>query len=172
MIICDSSSLILLAKINRLSIVNSLYGKILIPKAVYDEVVVKGKEERYSDAFLIEKQIGESIAVKELDKTHTAKAESLKAVIGKGEAEAIALCEQERQKTLLTDDLDSMRIAKEHGIKCRTTLGLLYEALKKGLIRLRDYESSLKEFSKNAWISAEIITEFLQAGQRLKGDKR
>ncbi len=172
MIICDSSSLILLAKINRLSIVNTLYGKALIPKAVYDEAVVKGKEERYSDAFLIEKQIGESIAVKELAKTHMARAESLKAAIGNGEAETIALCEQEKQKTLLTDDLESIRIAEARRIKCRTTLGVLYEALKEELMQLRDYESSLKEFSKNAWVSAEIITEFLQAGQRLKGDKR
>ncbi len=148
----------------------SLYGKAVIPKAVYEEVVVKGKEERYSDAFALEKLIGKSVIVKDLDQVHNAKAEDLKTVIGKGEAEAIALCEQERHKMLLTDDLESIRIAEARGIRCRTTLGLLYEALRKGLMQLGDYEQSLKEFSKNAWISGEVVAEFLQAGYRLRGD--
>lgn len=172
MIICDSSSLILLAKISRLEIAHGLFGTILIPRAVYDEAVVRGKEERYTDAFLIDKQVGGLVMVRELDKAHMEKAESLKAVIGRGEAEAIALCAQEKQKILLTDDLESVRIAELHGIKCRTTLGVLYEALKKGLLQLKDYESSLKDFSKNAWVSAEVVAEFWQVGQRLKGDKR
>lgn len=170
MIICDSSSLILLAKINRLSIVKRLYGVMVIPRAVYHETVVRGKEERYSDAFAIEKQIGESITVKELDKMHSEKAGMLKAIVGTGEAEALGLCEQEKQKNLLTDDLECMRHAKQRGIRCVTTLGLLYEALRKGLIQLKEYELALKELSKNAWISAEVITEFLQAGYRVKGD--
>lgn len=172
MIICDSSSLILLAKIDRISLLVSLHGKAVIPRAVYEEVVVKGKEGHYSDAFAIEKLIGKSVIVKELDTAHNYKAEDLKAVIGKGEAEAIALCEQERHKMLLTDDLESIRIAEAHGIECRTTLGLLYEALRKGLMQLGDYEQSVKEFSKNAWVSGDVVAEFLQAGYKLKGDEK
>lgn len=147
----------------------SLHGKAVIPKAVYEEAIVKGKEGRHSDAFALEKLIGKSLIVKEIDKAHNDNAEGLKAVIGEGEAEAIALCEQER-KMLLTDDLESIRIAEARGIRCRTTLGLLYEALRKGLMRLEDYEQSLKDFSKNAWISGDVVAEFLQAGYKMKGD--
>jgi predicted nucleic acid-binding protein len=43
MVICDSSSLIHLAGIGRLGLLRELYGKLIVPTAVWREVVEEGK---------------------------------------------------------------------------------------------------------------------------------
>jgi hypothetical protein len=43
MVICDSSSLIHLAGIGRLGLLRELYGKLIVPAAVWREVVEEGK---------------------------------------------------------------------------------------------------------------------------------
>ena len=42
-VVSNSSPLIALAKIGKLHILKELFGEIIIPKAVWNEVVVKGK---------------------------------------------------------------------------------------------------------------------------------
>jgi predicted nucleic acid-binding protein len=46
-----------LAKADRLGLVLSLFEEILIPEAVYEEVVSKGKRLGQADALLVEKAI-------------------------------------------------------------------------------------------------------------------
>jgi hypothetical protein len=41
-VVCDSSPLISLAAIGQFSLLHRLYGTLVIPQAVYDEVVVRG----------------------------------------------------------------------------------------------------------------------------------
>ena len=43
MVLCDSSTLIHLAGIGRLELLRELYGKLIVPKAVWREVVEEGK---------------------------------------------------------------------------------------------------------------------------------
>lgn len=169
MIVCNSSPLVLLPKINRLDMLKTLYKKVIIAKAVYEEVVTRGKEERYGDAFAIEKKTVDFIVVTELKKEFQKEAENLKH-LGKGEAESIALCKQ-LNSALLIDDWKSRKIAEMHGIKCRSTLGTILEALKKRIITLSEYEELIKELAKHAWLSGEVVAEFLQAGYKLKGDE-
>src|SRR3989338_8758638 len=107
MIISDSSPIILLCKINKMDLLKTLYGKVFIPEAVYKEIVVDGKAERYGDAFIIEKIIDDIIFVKPLGKTYEHKAQNLKSSLGAGESESIALCMQEKSKMLLIDDWKS-----------------------------------------------------------------
>ena len=96
MIISNSSPLILLAKIGKLSMLEKLYNKVLIPYEVYREVIIEGKKENYSDAAFIEKCINDFIFVKDLVEEHEKEAEKLKGIIGLGESEAIQLCLQEK----------------------------------------------------------------------------
>lgn len=171
MIISNSSPLILLSKINKLDILKDLYGKIFISRAVYEEVVIKGKEERYGDAFNVEKKIGDFIFVKEIDKSHGKDVERLM-YLGRGEAESIMLCRQLKARALLIDDWTSRKIAETQGIKCRSTLGVIFEALKRNLINLHEYEELIKELARHSWLSGEVVAEFLQAGYKLRGDKK
>ena len=167
MIITNSSPLILLAKIGKLFLIRKLWNKVYIPKEVYNEVVVKGKNERYSDAFIIDKEISNFIFIRELDEKYKREAEKLTS-IGSGESEAIALCLQKKADLFLVDNLEPRKIAEAKKIKCRSTPGLLLEALKKRIIVFEDYDNSIKELAKHSWLSGDIIIYFLEAGYKLK----
>jgi len=171
MIISNSSPIILLAKINKLHILKELYGKVFISNCVYKEVITDGKAERYGDAFDVEKKIEDFIFIKNIDKNYEIVAQKLKSSLGQGEAESIALCQQEKAKMLLIDDWKSRKIAQSQGIRCRSTIGILFEALKKNLLNLGEYEDLIKELARHAWLSGDVVAEFLQAGYRLKGGK-
>ena len=168
MIISNSSPLILLAKINKLNILEKLYSKITIPYEVYNEIVIKGKNENYSDAALVEKYVNEFIFVKDLNQEYKKEAEKLRNVIGSGESETIALSLQEKAKLLLIDNLEPRKIAQIKGIKCRSTPGILLEAFKNKIMTFNEYESAIKELSKYAWLSGDIVAHFLDIGYKLK----
>lgn len=169
MIISNSSPLILLAKINKLSLLERLYKKVNIPYEVYNEVVIKGKKENFSDASLIENCINQFIFVTNLTPEHRKETEKLKSIIGSGESEAIILCLQEKAKLLLIDNLEPRKIAQIKGIKCRSTPGILLEALKNKIIIFEEYKLSIKELSKHAWLSGDIVAYFLEEGYKIKG---
>ncbi len=160
--------MILLAKIGRLSLLEKLYSKVMIPYEVYNEVIVEGKKENYSDAALIEKYINEFIFVKELAQEYKKEAEKLKSVVGSGESEAIELCLQEKARLLIVDNLEPRKIAQSKGLECRSTPGILLEALKTKILTYNEYESAIKELSKYAWLSGDIVAHFLEIGYKLK----
>lgn len=170
MIISNSSPLILLAKINKLNLLERLYKKVNIPYEVYNEVVIKGKKENFSDAALIENYINQVIFVTNLTPEHKKEAEKLKSIIGSGESEAIILCLQEKAKLLLIDNLEPRKIAQTKSIKCRSTPGILLEALKNKIMIFEEYKLSIKELSKYAWLSGDIVAYFLETGYKIKGD--
>ena len=87
-VVSNSSPLIALAKIGKLYILKELFGEIIIPKAVWDEVVVKGKGKPGAE----EVEKAEWIKVREVrDKLSV---EVLKGEIEIGEAEAIILAKE------------------------------------------------------------------------------
>ncbi len=93
MIVSNSSPLIVFSKINRLSLLQEIFGEVYIPKAVSEEVTrgKKGEEIVKNDW----------IKIKEIkDKDF---AEYLSKMIGKGEAEAIILAKECRSKLLIDD---------------------------------------------------------------------
>ena len=168
MIISNSSPLILLAKIGKLSILEELHSKVLIPYGVYKEVIVEGKKENYSDAAFIEKCINDFIFVKDLIEEHKKEAEKLKGVIGLGESEAIQLCLQEKSRLLLIDNLEPRKIAESKGLECTSSPGVLLEALKTKRLTFNEYEAAIKDLSKYAWLSGDIVAQFLDMGYKLK----
>jgi len=164
--ISDSSPLILLSKLKRIELLRELYEEVWIPDEVYNEVVVKGKDEGYSDAYEVERNIQEFIRVKELDEEHSNRAEDLKSGLGSGESEALMLALQEEAEMLLADDMEVRKMAKNKGITCRSTLGILLEALKEDIITLESYEECIEDLSNFSWISPEVVSKYLKAGYR------
>ena len=56
-VISNATPLVYLAKADRLDLLLSLFEEILIPEAVYEEVVSKGKQLGRADALIVEKAI-------------------------------------------------------------------------------------------------------------------
>lgn len=84
-VVSDASALINLARIGELGLLRQLYGEIVIPQAVWQEVVVEGAGQPGADA------VGKAswIRAKEVTNEHLVRA--LRQDLDAGEAEAIAL---------------------------------------------------------------------------------
>jgi predicted nucleic acid-binding protein len=129
MIVSDTGPIIVFARIGRLSLLRDVTGSLLIPDAVYDEIVVKkggmpgAAEVAQADWIQKASVISRSII------------DSLPSVLHEGEREAIALA-QERGAQLLVDEIRARRVAREFGIEVIGTLRILAEAKQLGQINL------------------------------------
>ncbi len=66
--VSNSTVLIYLAKIGKLALLKELFREVLIPKEVFKEVVINGKEQQQPDAFAVEMAIEEEwIRIVEID---------------------------------------------------------------------------------------------------------
>jgi predicted nucleic acid-binding protein len=85
----------------------------------------------------------------------------------KGEAEAIALAIEKRDR-LIIDDLKGRRTAETYKIERTTTLGLMFGLLVNGALAKTDYVRNVKNYGSPGWISGEILEEFVERGQNLE----
>ena len=136
MIVCNSTVLIYLSKIDKLWILKELFKTASIPEGVKREVVDQGKIKNCVDALEIEKSINPGW-IKVEDITVDLILEDIG--IDKGEAEAISLAHKKKVLILL-DQTHARNAAKLLGLKPRGTIYVLLLALKK---RLLDYDSYL-----------------------------
>ena len=127
LIIADSSPLIALARIQQLPLLRNLAGRILIPPAVLAEVTVDRPD------------APGAVAVRNVDWLEVAtpapeQVKTLTTLLGRGEAEAIALAQGKPGALLLLDDARARRVAEQMGLRRIGTVGLLRRAKKAGLI--------------------------------------
>ena len=118
-IVSDSTCLIALERIGNVEILPAIFETVLIPPAVEREVGISLpwlKVERLSD---------------------TSSVVALKLIIDDGEAEAIALA-QEQQCRIITDDRRARSVARKFGLDVIGTIGVLVLAKK------RDFVSSIE----------------------------
>jgi len=126
-IIADSGPLIALAIIGQLDLLRKLYGQVLAPPAVWDEVTVQGRGLPGSHEV-------SQLAWLEIKAPDMALLQALAILVDRGEAEAIALANALPDSTVLLDDARARRVAERFGIRRIGTLGILRRAKKAGLI--------------------------------------
>ena len=155
MIAIDSSSLILMAKIDILDkIIKNLKKKLALTEEVYRECTIK--TEAY-DAKIIKKRVEEKAILKKEIKNSTLYQKIRKDFnLGKGEAEAIVFC-LENRISLITDDKKSMNACKVLKIEFTTALNLLIMLYKKKLIKKDEADSYLKRFEKFGRYTNEVL---------------
>jgi len=128
-IISNSSPLINFAALGRFDLLRALYGSIVIPDGVYEEVVVAGHGRPHEIAVT---QAADWI-IRESVRTETA-ARALQH-LGQGEAEAIVLAVEAPGSLLLMDDRQGRLAAHSLGLNVIGTLGILVIAKRKGFMR-------------------------------------
>lgn len=130
-VIADSGPLIYLSEAGCLHILRDLYGSVVIPRAVYDEVVVRGHGEPGS------REVASSSFLRVSEHPLTSPLRmSLMVELDAGEAAAIALAVEERADLVLIDERKGRTVARRLGLRVRGTLGLLVEAKRRGHIAL------------------------------------
>ena len=117
--VCNATPLIALARIGRLDLLRLAFEQVVIPEAVYEEVVVKGSG-RLGAA---EVQRANWIQVRTVQDRQ--RLEELGRFLGKGETEAIILAREISAPLVLLDDHRARLLAQQEGLSAVGTLGVL-----------------------------------------------
>ena len=157
-LVADSSALIALAICDGLKLLEPLYGEIVVPEAVYNEVTASDKPESETlREYLSEK-------IRSID---TAGFVYLDASADIGETEAMLLYKQLNADKLLIDDRRGRKIARINGIHTIGSLGVLLAAKNGGLLS-EVLPSLLKLNRSSIFISQDVIQTVLDlAGEQL-----
>ena len=126
MIVSDSSSLISLARIGKLDLLRRLYGELVIPQAVWNEVTVKGAGQAGAE------ELKSAAWIKTVTVANDELVLALQRDLDAGEAEAIALALEKKADLLLMDERLGRETAQYFGLRYIGLLGILTEAKHKG----------------------------------------
>lgn len=153
--VVNTSPLIVLTKLQRLDLLPALYGDIVIPQAVADEVMAKPELVTPELQRLLD---GSSVRVAE----NRTLVRTLTLDLGTGEAEAIAVAAEIGDALLVMDDLDGRRVARALGLSMTGVLGVLVEAKLRGL--LSEVKPLLDALSGHGfWLSESLQRRVLDA---------
>jgi predicted nucleic acid-binding protein len=149
-VVADSSPLIAMGRIGQLEILRAVFGQLLVPDAVWHEVVEAAADKPGSSDIAAASWI-ERRTVKD-----SAWVNLLKHDLGPGEAEAIVLARETGADFVLMDERLGRSAARNLGLKVVGLVGVLIEARKQGLIT--DACEMMERLSNDAgfWISAEL----------------
>ena len=147
-IIGDSGPLIALAIIGQLDLLNLLYGHVIIPQMVWDEVTIHGKG--LAGSLEVSRLTWVEIKTPQIQWLAP-----LAVLVDKGEAQAIALALTEPNCTVLLDDAQARRVAERFGVSRIGTLGILRKAKKAG------YLSHIKPYIDQLQLSGIYIKQIL-----------
>ena len=131
MIVSDTSSITSLFQIQRLELLNDLFGTITITPAVKRELYVISEQATFID------QLDWIQVVNPNDQKMVL---TLLETLDLGEAESIALALEKQAQLLVIDEFRGRQVAREHGIKIVGVLGLLIQGKQRGLISSVKYE--------------------------------
>lgn len=156
--VANSTPLIYFAKANALQLLSRLYEEVVIPQAVYEEVVVKGLKKGYKDAGLVKAAIKEgSIRVEKAHSKNIEKILKQAPMLHRGEAEVLALALHYRPCHVLLDDRAARLVARALGLEAHGTLYIVITAAAKGAITVKEALKALDKLVTSGFrISIEL----------------
>ncbi|MCR4425040.1 MAG: DUF3368 domain-containing protein [Firmicutes bacterium] len=152
--VADSSALIGLAAIGRLSLLKDFHQRILVPPAVWREVVVEGGNK--PGVGEVQKAVSqgwiEIISPKNEDLVRL-----LKADLDEGEAEAIALAIEIKAEIVFIDEAEARRTAEVYGLRKAGVVGVLLRAKVEG--KVGSLRSELSKLRKAGFRLCEEVSQ-------------
>lgn len=127
-VVSNTSPIINLAAINHLDVLRQVFGTIVIPQAVYHEIVVVGSGQPGAD------EVREANWIQVHAITNQPLITVLTLSLDQGEAEAIALAVEIQADLVLLDERMGRSVASHFGLKCIGLLGILIEAKRTGVL--------------------------------------
>jgi uncharacterized protein len=141
-IVSNASPLIALVRIGQLDILRQLYSEIIIPEAVWHEVVVEGADQPGAEV------VSSASWIVRRTVTNRALVHGLQQELDAGEAEAIALAVEMDDALLLMDERLGRDTARHFGIRYTGVVGVLIEAKHQGFVRaIQPHLDALRDFA-------------------------
>lgn len=123
-VISDTTPLISLLKIGRVDLLEKLFGKVMIPCAVYDELTA-------DERFLLEAdQVRQKnfIVVRSVNNPKSVSVLKRATGLDQGESEAIVLTDELNADILLMDEAKGRNVSSKMGLRIMGTIGILMAA--------------------------------------------
>lgn len=150
--ILDSSCIIILSQIERMDILKMLFSEISIPKAVFDEYMVKASAE--------DKKRLKEIGIKIVDVKDTLAVMTMQTNLGKGESECVVLAKEIDADFVVLDDKYARKVAELLGLNVVGTLGIVVTAHKKGKIEAKPIIDKMRK--KSFWIDDTLYKRIMR----------
>ena len=164
LVVSNTSPILNLALINRLSLVQEQFNTIIIPKGVLEELRVE--ENLPGSKKILDAMDAKWLQVEEVQDSVTLRI--LKRELDAGEAETIALALENSAKWVLLDESEARRIAKDIGLRVTGVLGILLRACRQERIpSLRAEMENLRERA-GFYISNQLFEDLLKQSQNFK----
>jgi predicted nucleic acid-binding protein len=152
-VVSNTTPLISLLSISKLTLLKDLYGQIIIPYAVYTEIEQGNDKPFYTDLSKID-----WIEIKKIQNPYSVKYLS---DLDEGEAEVIILANEIKADLILLDEKLARSFAQRLSITYTGTLGMLIKAKQQGLIK--SVEQCIITMEKNGiWFSDSLINAVLK----------
>ncbi len=150
-VVSDTTPIISLLKVNRLDLLKKLYGSVLIPRAVFNELTSNNDYQTEAEI------ISQSDFVECHDVRNTQALIILQAVtpLDLGESEAIILAQERQADVLLMDEAKGRKVAQQLNIPLSGALGVLIDSFDSGLLVKSEV--------------SECLNILQQAGRRISG---
>jgi len=160
LVISDASTLIHLVNIGRLDLLRTFFDQIVVPPAVWKEVVELGEGRSGAQ----EVRHAESSGWMSIEEPKdNAFVRSLSRDLDNGEAEVIALAVERKADLILIDETDARRVADLYGIPKTGIIGLLLRAKREKIIEFLKPELDRLVYQSGFWISEGLYQRALKA---------
>jgi predicted nucleic acid-binding protein len=161
-VVSDASPLISFAAIGRLHLLQSIFGSVIIPQAVFDEIVAgerrPGAKEIPQATWIQVRKVKARRAVRQLMQSEN---------LDPGESEAIVLARGLKPEYLLLADLAARRAAKREDLPVIGTLGVL--VLAKTLKLIPAVKPCMRELlAAGDYIGPAVYQETLRTADELE----
>lgn len=160
--VSNSGPLIALAKLGHLELLNKLYGKVVVPHEVHEEVVVNGYERGSPDAEVVRQAVHHGwLAVSKKTAFHRAVSQL---PLHDGEKAVLSVALFNSAELLLMDDLLSRRHAVSLNFSVKGTLGVLVSAYRSRIITIDDLSRTFFAIEKrqDIWLSGNLCRQVLE----------
>jgi predicted nucleic acid-binding protein len=138
-VVSNASPLINLARIGKLDLLRQLYGEIVIPQAVWNEVVMEGAGQPGAE------EVSTAGWIKQQTVANSHLVHALRQELDAGESEAIVLALETKAKLLLMDERLGRETAQHLGVRCIGLVGILVQAKRIGFVSaIRPYLDALR----------------------------
>lgn len=163
-VVCDSSTWIHLARINRQSLLRDFHGMVIVVPAVWKEVVDEGEGRPGSSEMRDARSLG---WVEVIVPKNGPLVKLLQRELHEGESETIALAVEHQAELVFLDESDARKVARVYGLKVSGVVGILIRAKLGGKIEsLQDELERLRD-DGGFWIGNDVFRRALKAvGER------
>lgn len=158
-VVSDTTPLISLMKASRLEVLQQLFGEVLIPTAVFDELT--SNESFQEEAQLIR----DCPYIRVVSVSETKAVDILRRSTGLdlGESEAIVYADDNKAQVLLMDEAKGRQVAKAMGLFIMGTIGVLLAAFDEKILSAADVKEALHRLKQsNRRISDSLIQAALE----------